>query len=224
MLQPALTPQAFPQAPNSLINLVKPNTQKIKTSEEKNDDPKYDFLFNIMQGYSLKLSEINSLNCKRLSEFDQNIINTIKKIDDKINRSHKTVIDIKAENEALKTLLQDKTEELLRSCVLGTKNVHLRVQTLRKLFDAINQEFDAYASIVRSFEDQISRIKNDTRQVYHIPSKTLVTIVSVIQKKIKALQMSVEDLTQIADTHAEADVKEELDNIKRHRIMLSSNP
>ena len=111
-------------------------------------------------------------------------------------------------NIEVKDLLSDKTEELLRTCVLSTKSVHLRVQTLRALFIDINQEFEAYSGIVKSFEDQIDRVKNDTRQVYQIPSKTLSVILYQVQRKITALKLTVEDLAQIAEINSEADFKE----------------
>jgi hypothetical protein len=219
MLQTGLTQQIVPQIQNPLYNLNKSNTQKIKTNEDKNDDPKYDFLFSIMQGYSLKLSEINSLNCKRLSEFDQNTIAAIKKIDEKVHNSHKLILDIKKDNDQVKTIINEKMEDLLRECVLGTKDVHLRVQNLKLVFDSINQEFDFYSGIVRSFEEQVARIKNDTRQVYHIPSKTLTTMIQVIQKKISSLQICVEDLATAANIQGEVDAKEELDNINNFVII-----
>lgn len=65
-------------APESILSILKKNKQKIVENEE---NIKYDFLFSVSSGLSLKLSEINPIRNKRLNELDPRNAELIKKID-----------------------------------------------------------------------------------------------------------------------------------------------
>ena len=222
MLQNFYSQPLYSQIPNTYTSLVRLNPQKVRTTDEKSEDPKFDFLFATMQSYPLKLSDMNHINSIKVSELDPETINQVKAIDDRINQVHKTTIDCKSVMTSVSHDLLTKAEESIKDATYGVKNIYLKIHRMKVQFTALNAEFDAYANIVKSFEDSYQSIKNDSRQVYIIPSKVVTSVISILLKKVQTLQLDVEDLTQLIQTQALEESRQDSDDVDNYAAICEA--
>lgn len=63
---------------------MKAGTKRVWIAENNESNEKYNFLFGVIPGMKLKLSEINGINAKKVSELEPRFIEALKKIDTKV--------------------------------------------------------------------------------------------------------------------------------------------
>lgn len=222
ILQNLYTQPLYSQIPNTYTSLIRANPQRVKTVEEKSEDPKYDFIFAVMQNFILKLSDMNYINSKKVSELDPNTLNRVKAVEERINQVHKTTVECKVTLTAVNSTLSNKTEEAIKNGIYGVKNIYMKLNHIKHQHSTLSTEFETYSNIIKSFEDSYQRIKHDTRQVYLIPSKVVSSVVSILLKKVQTLQLDVEDLIQHIETQTIEDSRQDSDDINNYAAICEA--